>query len=300
MNLLRNIKYSFPQNNSSNLFNGLKVLFHKFSNYEDSGNQITINTQYDGSAAPSISFALENIQTPTIVLDTDANFTYKLGNIILTSKSLQHNNFQIAEPNTYSVEQLSDNVGNFIKTKRLKGQNIEDWYVLTIEEFIKRLGNNIRNLDHTGLVLPHVNQVISLEEWIVIKDKLSKIACMYEYPDEDYTTFILPVTQDEFISSTIHPNMGRKPRFEFRYLGKHQPLIDIDLNTDLTKEEVEKILPAPYGFSLPGLEHWFRCVHIQNPWSKITLSFAVRFQGHHEVEQWDNAELLLSHGRRVE
>lgn len=55
------------------------------------------------------------------------------------------------------------------------------------------------------------------------------------------------------------------------------PVIQFDVEVELTKEETIKLLPKPYGVSFKGLENFFRTVFVLTDFSGLILRFDMRF-----------------------
>lgn len=91
----------------------------------------------------------------------------------------------------------------------------------------------------------------------------------------------------------------RFPKFEYVWIpeGKVQT-IQIDLQTDCSKQSLDGRFAEPLGFCLPGLEEYFRSVLLQTPWPGTLLRLDLRYATE-GVNVWNSGEFLVSEGQRI-
>jgi hypothetical protein len=93
---------------------------------------------------------------------------------------------------------------------------------------------------------------------------------------------------------------GRTPKFELVYDAYSPlPVVQFQLETELSQAEVEERLPEPYGISFPDLGEIFRTVYIEHPWSGLLIRFDVAFDRPGAADDWKTGEWLVKQGRRM-
>lgn len=175
--------------------------------------------------------------------------------------------------------------------------NVKPAKKLSLKELYDMIKNQIVRIDHTGINLPASN--MSKDSWNNLIQDLSKVSNIYKYPTGEDWPFILPATEEEFNADITTFSMGREPKFELVY-DKFSDVysIQIDLETDLTRSELEKLLPEPYGISFPDLANFFRTVYIQNPWN-LQFRFDLRFKNNEPGGDWETGKWLVQEGGRI-
>lgn len=85
---------------------------------------------------------------------------------------------------------------------------------------------------------------------------------LYKYPTNNVWPFILPATEDELKTDITEFPDGRESKFELVCdVYDSNPTIQIDIETDLTRTEIERLPPEPYGISFPEVADFFRTVY---------------------------------------
>lgn len=67
--------------------------------------------------------------------------------------------------------------------------------------------------------------------------------------------------------------------FKIVYSDYHsKPLIQFNIDTNLTKAQLLKLLLDPYGVSFEGFENYFRTVFTNSDWKGVILRFDLSFR----------------------
>lgn len=169
---------------------------------------------------------------------------------------------------------------------------------LTIKDVYHKLAGHIVRLDHTGLNLP--TSIISIAQWKEFTAKVAVRTNLYAYPTGEPWLFIVPATEKEFRSDITEFETGREPRFELVHDSYNSvPTIQIDIETDLTRAEVEKLFPEPYGISFPDLANYFRTVYLRHVWPGLAIRLDIRFKNLNPQGEWETGKWLVEDGGRV-
>ncbi|MGO0058797.1 hypothetical protein ACTID9_01965 [Brevibacillus fluminis] len=130
---------------------------------------------------------------------------------------------------------------------------------------------------------------------------IAKVSKLYRYPEEDWP-FIIPADESEYKIDITDFSEKRTPKFEFVYDSYiHKPVIQLALETDLSREEMEATFPEPIGFAIPGLEEIFRSLMVKSPWDD-GLGFRFDLYYHsdkNDLSDWETGEWLVKHGGRI-
>lgn len=169
---------------------------------------------------------------------------------------------------------------------------------LPIDELYKRLSGHLVRIDHTGLNLP--SSELTKENWQTYLNTLAGQCNLYRYPSGEDWPFILPVTKGEFTSDITEFPIGREPKFELVYdTYSIVPTIQIDVETDLLRTEVENLFPEPYGVSFPELADYFRTVYVDHDWRGLSIRFDIRFKENNPSNDWNTGKWLVEDGGRI-
>lgn len=168
---------------------------------------------------------------------------------------------------------------------------------LPLSDLVERLKGHLLRIDHTGVNVP--TTLVSQEEWQKFIRSVAEQTNLYKYPTTDTWLFVVPATEEEHAADITHFPLGRKPRFELVYDGYSSiPTIQIDIETDLTRKEVEELFPDPYGVSFPELEDFFRTVYVRHEWPGLLIRFDLRFKTD-QPGDWETGKWLVQEGGRV-
>jgi len=125
------------------------------------------------------------------------------------------------------------------------------------------------------------------------------VANVYHYPTGEDWPFIIPATAKEFQRDIQHFVAGREPKFELVYDGwTAQPLLQFALGTNLTRPQLETLLPAPYGWVIPELADVFRSLFLAHPWPGLQIRFDLYYHSA-ELSNWETGEWLVKAGGRI-
>lgn len=169
---------------------------------------------------------------------------------------------------------------------------------LGMGEFVTLSHGRLLQVDHTGIVIPadrmHAN------EWDLLKASVSLAGNLYRYPSEEAWPFLFPSTEPEFASEITEFNVLRHPKFELVYTDfPTPPVIQIDLETNFSRQETERLFPEPHGTCFPGLEGYFRSVFVRTPWPGFALRFDLRYDEKNRFHSWSNGKWVITEGGRI-
>lgn len=266
--MLEEIRYQFPSNTKeeSAFFSALKILFSELKNSQIKERKILITPFNSQHSLPVTVF--EEIESHSPTLD-----------LIFTNKD------------EYAI-------ASFLQESLLASGKIEKQTIFPIGEFTQKISGHIIRIDHTGVNIPAIK--LSKAEWEEFIRKLAKTTALYRYPTGEDWPFVLPSTQIEYETSIRDFVLGREPKFELVYDHYTSlPTFQFDIETDLTKQEVEKLFPAPIGVSFSGLEEFFRAVYVSSPWETIQIRFDVRFKDDNKDNNWVTGKWLVEEGGRI-
>lgn len=174
----------------------------------------------------------------------------------------------------YICKKLLDNVGEYIQLSN----KIKNYYLLTPEQLLNRVSEKLSAMNHTGINIGP--RLIDKTDYLKYRTMLGELSNLYKYPTGEEWPFIIPSTNEEFLNGVTDETKNRNPKFEIVYSHYYDsPLLQFDIETKLTKEEVLKILPEPYGISFEGLENYFRTVFVYTGYSDdVVMRFDLRFK----------------------
>jgi hypothetical protein len=273
---LSRISYMFPTEAAGavEFFEQLTALLGRDPHsmvYED---LILLTPSNPEGAVPETSFELAEIPIPKLVLETDLPVDTRIANFYIHGSDVA--------VDTPSIE---------LETAAM------DVTLMPLTQFVVRFDGTLR-LDHSGLNVP--KKMYSEEDWQVLLRDLSTIADVYQYPGEEDWYFLLPVTADEAGGGITQFVTGRTPKFELVYDAYSPlPVVQFQLETELSRAEVEERLPEPFGISFPDLGEIFRTVYIEHPWSGLLIRFDVTFAQTGASDDWKTGEWLVKQGRRM-
>ncbi len=178
-----------------------------------------------------------------------------------------------------------------------------------LAEMLPAVEGQILRVDHLGVNLPA--STVARHEWEALIGALAAGSTLYRYPtgeewpfvlpstDEEWP-FVLPSTDEEYGDDIRRFPCGREPKFELCYEQYFDhPLVQLDLQTGLTRDELEACFPAPSGLALPGLEDYFRSVYVAHPWAGLVIRVDMRYRDDGPASAWDTGEWLVMAGGRI-
>lgn len=218
-------------------------------------------------------------------------------------KELKSPVISFVTPDEYKREWSADNLvfgfNASLRNQKLSDEGSSDTspkspLPVTSSAFLNKMTGNVRELNHSGINFSpsHINQ----NDYKLLKKELCKRSNLYNYPSGEEWPFIIPATKDEFASDIKDESINRNPKFEIVHSEFNtRPVIQLDVASKLTKEEVFDLFPDPYGVSYDGLEDFFRSVFIDVDWGRVLLRFDIGFgRGGLDFGYW-----MIKEGGRV-
>lgn len=178
---------------------------------------------------------------------------------------------------------------------------------LPFAEVADRLTGSTVKVDHTGLVVP---ASVPSADWAKTIGFLAENAVVYDYPaDVDgYDTktarwlFTVPATSEEQFGEITIKQL-RQPKFEMVWdAGIPVPVLQSDMETTLSRQQILALFPNDESFDIPGLEPFFRSVNATSPWPGIrNVRFDLRYvdPNPEELTPWNSADFFVQEGTRV-
>jgi hypothetical protein len=270
------ISFMFPSDppGAAEFFESLVILLgrdpHSFI-FED---LILLTPADPAEALPATSFELAEIPIPKLVLETDLPVDTRIGNFYI------HGSEVAADISPIDGEPLTDRFS-----------------LMPLAELAARFEDPIR-LDHSGLNIPQ--GMYTEDEWQLLLRDISSVADVYQYPTGEDWYFLLPTTSDEAGGGITRFSPGRAPKFELVYDAFAKvPVVQFQVDTGLSRVEVEERLPEPYGVSFPDLGDIFRTVYVEHPWPDLLIRFDFTFNRPEGGDEWTTGEWLVREGRRL-
>jgi len=266
------INFVFPSTSpaSKEFFGYLSRILTELPNATQNSAGVTIAPVAPIAALPATTFTRGDNTYPEVYFGDDPELRLSLGRLQINP--------------AHSKSSVVESVVN------PNGLNIKDVY--------HKLAGYIVRLDHTGLNLP--TSIISIAQWKEFTAKVAAKTNLYAYPTGEPWLFVVPATKKEFQSDITEFGTGREPRFELVHDSYSSvPTIQIDIETDLTRAEVEKIFPEPYGISFPDLANYFRTVYLRHVWPGLAIRLDIRFKNLNPQGDWETGKWLVEDGGRV-
>jgi hypothetical protein len=292
--MIQCITYTFPNNTSNNqaFFQSLSDLLLELPNaqlQEDKIIEITASQPAD--ALPVTTFTQSDVPFPQIHFDDTSELSLNLGNLRINPANSDY----AVEGNGFSqIQTKQDALGDYYELHTAS----YTIYRLDIKEVVARLKSHIVRIDHTGLNIPSV--LVSRNTWKQFIGNVAKQTNLYKYPTGEDWPFILPATPTENQTDITQFPVGREPKFELVYdTYSPVPTIQIDIETDLTRPQVERLFPEPYGISFPELADYFRTVYVHHDWLGLAIRFDIRFKNDEPDGDWETGKWLVTEGGRI-
>ncbi|HEX6258356.1 MAG TPA: hypothetical protein VFZ48_02675 [Candidatus Saccharimonadales bacterium] len=291
---MQNIIYKFPDSTENDriFFKSLSDLLLELPNaqlQEDKSIEVAALQPVD--ALPQTIFAQSDIPFPQIHFDEAPELSLNLGNLRINP---ENNDYEIEGGGFSQILTQYDPLGAYYELHAAS----YTIYRLDIKELVARLKGHIVRIDHTGLSLP--STLVSRETWERFTDKIAKQSNLYKYPTGEDWPFILPATAEERKTGITQFPVGREPKFELVYDNYSPvPTIQIDIETNFTRSQVEKLFPNPYGVSFPDLADYFRTVYVRHDWLGLDIRFDIRFKNDEPDGDWETGKWLVTEGGRI-
>ncbi len=269
---LSRVAFMFPDDSleAQAFFEQLEKLLEKDANCVVNEDLILFTPANPPGALPVTSLELSSeLAIPKLVLETDMPFEVRVGNFFIHSS-------EVVTDMPYQPRPLPDSIEEPQHT------------LLPMLDFVQRFDGHVARVGHLGLNVPAA--LLDPVRWRPLVHNLAVVATVYQYPNDELLYFLLPSTPAELQGNITEFVPGRDPMFELAYDQFDQlPVVQIEIETDLPRAEVQELLPEPYGISYQGLEEAFRAVYVQHPWKDLLIRFDVGFK--------ENSERVLE--RRV-
>ncbi|MDA1317457.1 MAG: hypothetical protein O3B87_05575 [bacterium] len=291
--MLQQIVYLFPDKQESDFQTYLFRIFEKLPNSKKGHNSIIFNSSNPSDAKPETVIQLSDVAVPEIYFEMEQEVMMKAGNLCISNNKNHIHHYDRLEVIAIETKK-TDSQGSFIE----HNVNNNKYYTLPLGELYNRIASHIVRIDHTGVNLPA--QLVTKKEYDDLISKLSLESNIYKYPTGENWPFILPATKDEFNKDIVSFPIGREPKFELVY-DQHSsvPTFQFDIETDLTRSQVELLLPKPYGISFPDLADYFRTVYIYQQWKNVYIRFDIRFKNDTPDGDWETGKWLVKEGGRI-
>jgi hypothetical protein len=272
---LRRITYRLPEHvaGAAEFMSALSTLLAPVPGLRVERGVVHLESTQPAGALPTTALILAPAATPEITFAMNRSLNLALGSLRLYS--------DVAEEATSGLQIIV-----------ASDQPVR----LPMATISARLAGHITHVDHTGVNLP--NTLVDDERWSDLLQALAQEAALYRYPDGEPWPFILPTSNEEFRDDIRTFAMGRFPKFELVHDGRATlPVLQFALSTDLSREELEAILPDPYGVAFPDLGHIFRTVYVDHPWPNLLIRLDLNYAG--PITDWDTGEWLVRAGGRI-
>jgi len=169
---------------------------------------------------------------------------------------------------------------------------------LPLAEILPAIEGHVLRVDHLGVNLPA--RLVARHKWEALVGALARGSTLYRYPTGEEWPFVLPSTREEYADDIRHFPPGREPKFELCYAQDFDhPVVQVDVQTGLTRDELEARFPAPQGLALPGLEDYQRTVYVAHPWAGLVIRVDMRYTGIGSIPVWETGEWLVTAGGRI-
>jgi hypothetical protein len=289
--MVENIIYKFPQTTEGTRFlESLISLLGGLPNVAISSNRLVITASQPKEAMPVTIFVQDDITFPEVQFGADKELHLEVGNLYINPK----------QPTRIKHQPLSkvlkhDALGQYFAIETPD----ETLYYLPIAELCNRLKGHVVRIDHTGINIP--SALVPKYVWRTFIKKLAQSTNIYRYPTGQEWPFILPATKPEFARDITEFLVGREPKYELVYdTFSPLPTIQIDIETDLIRIEIERLFPQPYGISFPNVADYFRTVYIDHTWAGLNIRFDIRFKNEKPGGDWETGKWLVVEGGRLQ
>ncbi|HUB93563.1 MAG TPA: hypothetical protein VMB52_03600 [Verrucomicrobiae bacterium] len=275
MTRIDTITYTFPNNTkrSQEFFTYLLLLLKTLPNSDLHEDRVLLHTSRPSDSLPVTVFEQQGDNFPRMHIGSDPKLELVMGNFAIN-------------PDIMTQKRSWTEAGG------------SDLSRLTLKELYEKLNGHLVRIDHTGVNIPTI--LVTKEKWLSFVKRVAAQSNLYNYflPEKPWL-FLLPATQTEFDSDIGEFPSGRDPKCELVYDEYTKiPVIQVDIETDLTRNEVERLIPDPYGISFPELADYFRTVYVNHPWPGLNIRFDVRFRSD-EPGRWETGEWLVKDGKRI-
>lgn len=274
MNRIEKIEMRFPNYSEFEIKENefLFKILSQLGNAEKADNDII--SCGESGLSPSICFKKSKINNPQIsfISSEDLKDSWKFGDLRL-GFNLPETEETKETRKEEKYKRLSDKVGNYIKLSL--GNKKYD--ILTLEQLFKRFDGKLISLNHAGFNIGP--DLLPEQDYFSFRKKMAERSNLYKYPTGEEWPFIIPSTDGEFNNDITNETIDRNPKLEIVYSKFHgKPLIQLDIDTNLSKDKVMELLPPPYGVSYDDLKDFIRTIFIFTDWLGVILRIDLRFR----------------------
>ena len=176
---------------------------------------------------------------------------------------------------------------------------------MSVIEASKRLKGSIKRVDHAGIIVP---ADVPAVDWQQATNLLAGSTALFDYPaSEEYDAclsrwlFVIPSTEVEQMKNVMDKEQRRQPKFELVYdQTVKNSIVQIDMETSLSREQIIELFPGDDSFDLPGLGGFFRSVGTYTPWAGVaSLRLDLRYKDYEDINPWNSATYLIKNGTRI-
>lgn len=188
----------------------------------------------------------------------------------------------------------NEKYANLLIRKFRNDRNSSKTKRLSINEVALKLSGHIKRVDHTGINLPTI--LFDRSEWDDLLKYFSSNSNMYHYPTGEPWPFLIPTTEYENQNEITNFKILRDPKFELVYDDYTNMIaIHIDMETNLSKTEVEKLFPEDQGVYFDGCD--YKAIYLDYR-EDIDIRLDIRYN-RTTYGDWENGEWLVCKGKRI-
>lgn len=164
---------------------------------------------------------------------------------------------------------------------------------LPINDVARKLSGHIKRVDHTGINLP--TTLFNEVDYKNLLNYLSSNSNVYSYPTGEPWPFLIPATQYEHENEITNFQILREPRFEFVH-DQYTNIVglQIDIETDLSKDEIENLFPKDQGIYYDGCT--FKAIYLDYD-ENLDIRLDVRYKS--TYGDWESGKWLVCEGKRI-
>jgi len=242
--------------------------------------EVAVNPLHPPRAQPSTQFELADVTVPTVWFETDAPIHLDAGGLRLMNHSSP--NARVADMMEPNVQHAHDHVPSDLQLEMFSG-------------LLERVGEHLLRVDHTGILLPEAT--VNAVEWQALIGTLSGVTCMFTSPNELRAFFILPCTGVELEGGIRQFPPGRDPKLELARADIPQPIIHIQMDTDLSATDLEQRLQGLNMEYRPGTPDLIS-IHLPGGWDGLNIRLDLAYEREAGSSDWATGEWLHQHGFR--
>ncbi len=257
---------------------------------------LTFDPPIPAGALPVIRVEAASVAQPTVIFGTEQPIVLAAGPLRLCSTPTFAADQRPAPGHTGT--ETGTGTGTGTETASPTAATVPGVRPVLLAEILQAVEGQVLRVDHLGVNLPA--GAVARHEWEALIGALAAGSTLYRYPTGEEWPFVLPSTDEEYADDIRRFPVGREPKFELCYEQYFDyPLVQLDVQTGLTRDELETCFPAPSGLALPGLEDYFRSVYVAHPWVGLVIRVDMRYRDDGPASAWDTGEWLATAGGRI-